>query len=100
MQTDEMINVQDFCIHHHVELSFIDIVSESGLVEIIQADETQLVPQNQLPQLERLVRLYYEMNINIEGIETITHLLNRLNDMRQEIVLLNNQLRFYENERE
>ena len=96
MQTDEMINVQDFCIHHHVELSFIDIVSESGLVEIIQADETQLVPQNQLPQLERLVRLYYEMNINIEGIETITHLLQHMQSMQLQIMQLSNRLALYE----
>ncbi len=56
------------------------------------------VPMHQLPQLEKMVRLYYEMDINMEGIETINHLLNRMNEMQQEIVKLQNRLGVYEEE--
>ena len=97
MQTDEMINVEKFCIHHQIELSFINSLSQSGLVEIIQTDEKRVVTLQQLPLLERLVRLHYEMNINIEGLETITHLLNRLDNMHREMLQLNNRLQFFEN---
>ena len=97
MQTDEMINVEKFCIHHQIELSFINSLSQSGLVEIIQTDEKRVVTLQQLPLLERLVRLHYEMNINIEGLETITHLLNRLDNMHREMLQLNNRLQFIEN---
>ena len=47
---------------------------------------------------EIMVRLYYEMDINMEGIETINHLLNRMNEMQQEIVKLQNRLGVYEGE--
>jgi len=67
MQTDEMIILDEFCIHHHI-------------------------------YLEKLVRLFYELDINLEGIETITYLLNRMNQMQQEILQLNNRLRIYEND--
>ncbi len=97
MQTDEMITVHEFCIHHQVEHSFIDLLCESGLVEIIIVDEKRAVPLNQLPQLEKMVRFYYEMGINLEGIETITHLLKRMNEMQQEIIKFNNRLQLYEN---
>ena len=98
MQTDEPIPVNEFCIHHKIELSFIHSLKDVGLIEVIQLDEKLCVPLSQLPQLEKLVRLYYEMDINLEGIETITYLLNRMNDMQQQIVKLKNHIQLYENE--
>lgn len=98
MQTDETIPVNEFCFHHKIELSFIHSLKDVGLIEVIQLDENLCVPLSQLPQLEKLVRLYYEMDINLEGIETITYLLNRMNDMQQQIVKLKNHIQLYENE--
>ena len=56
------------------------------------------VEESELPQLEKLVRLYREMDINLEGIETITYLLQRMNEMQRQIVQLTNRLSMYENE--
>jgi len=36
------------------------------------------------------------MDINIEGIETISHLLERVNELQQEIVALKNKVGLYE----
>jgi hypothetical protein len=98
MRTEDMIPADEFCIHHHIELSFIYSLNESGLIEIDRVEEKTFVPASQLPQLEKLVRLYYEMDINLEGIETITHLLQRMNHMQQQIQQLNNRLAMYEGE--
>lgn len=98
MQKEEMIPANEFCIHHNVELSFIYSLNESGLIEMTVIEEKLFVPVSQLNNLEKLVRLYYEMDINLEGIETITYLLKRMNDMQQQITLLTNRLRLYENE--
>ena len=96
MQTEEMIPANEFCLHHNIELSFIYSLKESGLNEISTVEEKTFVPVNQLNHLEKLVRLYYEMDINLEGIETITYLLQRMNEMQQQIGQLNNRLRIYE----
>ena len=98
MPTEEMIIINEFCIHHNIEISFINSLKESGLVEFMSVDEKICVPESQLPHLEKLVRLYYEMDINLEGIETITYLLSRMNEMQQKIVQLNNRLSIYEND--
>ena len=98
METIDLIPANLFCIHHGIELSFIQSLKESGLIEITIIEEKVFVPINQLPQLEKLVRLYYEMDINLEGIETITYLLQRLNDLHQQVVLLSNRLSMYEME--
>ena len=98
MQTEEMIAADEFCIHHNIELSFIHSLNKSGLLEILHTEEKIFVPVNQLNHLERLVRLYYEMDINLEGIETITYLLQRMNDMQQQIAHLSNRLSRYESD--
>lgn len=98
MQTEEMIPASEFCIHHNIELSFIHSLKESGLIEITIIDEKIFVPLSQLSFLEKLVRLYYEMDINLEGIETITYLLERMNDLQKQVLLLNNRMKMYEDE--
>ena len=98
MQTEEMIPADEFCIHHNIELSFIYSLKDSGLIEMTFTEEKLFIPSSQLSHLEKLVRLYYEMEINIEGIETITYLLQRMNTMQQQIVQLRNRLSIYEEE--
>ena len=98
MQTEDMVPASEFCIHHHIELSFIHSLKESGLIEITSIEENSFLHVSQLNQLEKLVRLYYEMDINLEGIETITYLLQRMNDMQQHIAALTTRLQLYEND--
>ena len=96
MQTEEMIAASEFCIHHNIDQSFILSLRDSGLIEITLVEEKIFVPESQLPNLEKLVRLYYEMDINLEGIETITYLLQQMHTMQQQILQLNNRLSRYE----
>lgn len=98
MQTEEMIIVKEFCVHHNIDITFIHALKNSGLVELIVVEDKLVIMQSQLAHLEKLVRLFYEMDINLEGIETITYLLSRMNDMEQQIMQLNNRLSMYEND--
>ena len=96
MTTTDMIAADEFCIYHNIEISFLYSLQRSGLVAITVIDEKVFVPASELPQLEKMVRLYYEMDINLEGIETITYLLQRMNDMQKEMKLLKSRLGMYE----
>jgi chaperone modulatory protein CbpM len=98
MPLGELIPVKEFCIHHNIELSFIRSLKDYGLIEIIDMEENIFLPADQLSHLEKLVRLHYEMDINIEGIETISYLLERIKDLQQEITMLSNRLKLYEGE--
>ena len=98
METEQMIPASEFCIYHNIELSFIYSLKESGLIDITSIEEKIFVPVSQLKHLEKLMRLKEEMDINIEGIETITYLLQRINDMQHHILVLTNKLAFYEND--
>lgn len=98
METETMIPVSEFCIYHNIELSFIYSLKESGLIDITSIEEKIFVPLSQLKHLEKLMRLKQELDINVEGIETIAYLLQRINEMQQHILQLNNKLIFYESE--
>ncbi len=96
MSTTQLIAASEFCMYHQVELSFIQSLQQSGLLTVIVQEEKLYVEEEELPQLEKMVRLYHEMGINIEGIETITYLLERMNDMQRQIAELNRRLSRYE----
>jgi hypothetical protein len=96
MKREYLIAVDEFCTHHNIENSFISSLQETGLIEITTIDETGFIDARQLEQLEKFIRFHYDLDINLEGIETITHLLQRIISMRDEIIALKNKLRFYE----
>ncbi|MCX6271166.1 MAG: MerR family transcriptional regulator [Bacteroidetes bacterium] len=91
-----LIPVNEFCTHHNIGISFIHSLQETGLIEIKTVEESVYIHKSRLPELERIVRLYFELDINLEGIETINYLLKQIFIMQDEITMLRNRLRLYE----
>ena len=98
MQTEELVPLQQFCTCHHIEQSLIFSLRDAGLVQIVHTEQEVCIPSSELNQLEKIVRFSTEMDINLEGIETIIYLLERMQGMQQQIVQLKNRLRMYEDE--
>ena len=98
MQTEYLISIDEFCASHSIEISFINSLQNNGLIDITTVKETNFIEADQLQQVEKFIRLYYDLDINLEGIETITHLLQRIGTMQEEIISLRNRLRLYESE--
>ncbi|MEO6733796.1 MAG: chaperone modulator CbpM [Ferruginibacter sp.] len=96
MQADQLIQVDTFCVWHNVEVPFIQTLHEYGLIEITTREDKDFIPASDLHHLERLIRLHNDLQINLEGVEAITYLLDRINEQQKEIGLLQNKLRFYE----
>ena len=96
MQTEFLVAVDEFCASHNIEISFIGSLQQNGLVEITTIGQAGFIDAGQLPQVEKFVRFYYDLDINLEGIETISHMLDRITAMQDEIITLRNRLRLYE----
>lgn len=96
MQTEYLVAVDEFCASHNIEISFISSLQQNGLIEITTIEQTGFIETDQLQQVEKFIRFYYDLDINIEGIETIAHLLERMQCMHDEITELRNRLRLYE----
>jgi hypothetical protein len=98
MQTEYLIAVDEFCTQHNIEASFISSLQQNGLIEISTIRETRYIDPEQLKQLEMFIHFFYELDINLEGIETINHLLLKIYYLQDEITTLRNKLRLYESE--
>lgn len=96
MHSAEFIAAGEFCAFHHVELSFLEGLHESGLIGVVVRDGAMLLPAENLPSLEKFVRWHYELAINFEGIEALAHLLQRMDTLQEENRILNNRLRGFE----
>lgn len=96
MRTENLITVNDFCVYHNVEYTFVDYLADAGLVKVITVNKTRSISLDEIQKLERLVRLHNELEINEPGIATINNLLQKLEDMEQEMSVLRSKLRLYE----
>ena len=92
---DEFIIINDYCKHSNVEPDFILMLNEDGLIDIKMINETSCFPASQLSEIERYAHLYYDLSINIAGIDAIRHLLKRMENMQMRIRQLENELKFY-----
>lgn len=95
MQTD-LIIVSEYCQKCHIDPSFILLLEEGGLIDLDTVEGEKYLLSSQLRRLEQYTRMYYDLSINIEGIDAIHHLLNRMDLLRQELNRLQNRLRLYE----
>mgnify|MGYP002236648542 FL=1 len=97
MQT-ELIIVSEYCHKCHIEPSFIDLLEEGGLINVHTEGGEHYLLLSELPNVERYSRMYYDLSINMEGIDAIHHLLERMEIMRREISSLRNQLIVFKRE--
>ncbi len=93
---NQLIILKEYCIHYKVEPSFVEELEELGLIRTIKREKEKYIPFEVLPELESFSRMFYELQINMEGIDAIHHLLNRIRTLREEMMELQNRLRFYE----
>ncbi len=92
METENLILIEKICSHHEVEISFVHALREYGLIEVVEVADHQYLPNEQLKDFEKMMRLHYELNINLEGIDAIAHLLERIEYLQQELNAAKNKL--------
>lgn len=95
MKEQILIALEEICIHHKIEVAFIHSLQETGLVKVITVNEALFIEIDQLPALEKYIDFHYTLGINLEGIETISHLLQRLDTLQEEVAQLKNKLNFH-----
>ncbi|MFD0976795.1 chaperone modulator CbpM [Salinimicrobium gaetbulicola] len=96
MDPKEFILIADFCECHNVQYSFINSLNEFGLLEIQVIEENEYIDPEQVRELERMMRLHYDLEINLQGIDAIRNLLNRVSELQDEVRILRNRLSRYE----
>jgi len=96
MSDEEMIPLETFCTYYQVERSFIETLESYGLVSISSREEQRFILMEEVVDLEKFSRLYYDLNINVPGIDALKHLLEKIKELQQETENLRARLRIYE----
>jgi hypothetical protein len=85
MEKANKISVEQCCVYYSIETSFIEQLDDHGLLELSRSGKKVFITYEQLPDLEKYMRLHYDLKINVEGIHAIKHLLDRVQYLQQEI---------------
>ena len=98
MAAKKLIAVKEFCAYHHISTELVHELYRNEVIELVMIKRTGYIAEKNLSHFEKVVRLYNDLQVNIEGIQTILHLLTHIEKKEAEITRLRNQLHFYTSE--
>ncbi|WOD42954.1 chaperone modulator CbpM [Hwangdonia lutea] len=96
METQDLIPIQIICKRYSIPVSFINTLQEFQLIEIIDEKDEFYIHTAQIKEVEKMMRLHYDLDINLEGVDVIFNLLKQVESLKNEINTLHNKLRLYE----
>ncbi len=96
MEAKDFIPVIQLCSHYKVEVSFFNALNEVGLIEITTIEQASYLHQDTIGDVEKMIRIHHELNVNIEGIDVVFNLLQKVDDLQNELNAAQNRLRLYE----
>jgi hypothetical protein len=96
MKAQEHIAINELCSHYQLEQHFFIRLDELGILEIERREEELYLHAEGLTRLEKVLRLHYDLEVNMEGIDVIFNLLNRMEQQEQELNQMRERLMRYE----
>ena len=96
IHTENLIPLDQLSVHLKIEMSFFNHLGDIGLIEIITIEQILYVHQDKMQDIEKMIRMHHELEINIEGIDIIFNLLEKIAIQQQELESLRNRLGLYE----
>lgn len=96
MNIENLIPVATLSAHYKVEISFFGHLNEMGLIEIQIIEDTQYIHPDAIYEIEKMIRMHQELEVNIEGIDVVLNLLEKIENLQNELTAVKNRLRLYE----
>jgi hypothetical protein len=96
MQTEKFILINHYCKHTETSLDFIYSLQEYGFIEIKQIENNVYVEPNDLAEIERINRLQNELGINLEGVDALNHMMQKVIRLEDELRIIKERLKIYE----
>jgi hypothetical protein len=93
MSIENFIPLETLSTHYNVELSFFSNLNEIGLIEIQTVEQLQYVHQDSIYEIEKMIRMHQDLQVNLEGIDVVFNLLQKIDSLKQELMDVRNRLR-------
>jgi hypothetical protein len=95
-EEEEIIPIEMFCSFYNVEPSFLETLESHGLISISQKENQRFILREEIAELEKFSRMYYELSINVAGIDALKNLLEKIHQLQREAAILKARLSIYE----
>ena len=96
MNKEDLIPAKEICVRYEVEYQFVSSLYESGIIEMVTIEETEYIHCDYLADFEKMIRLHRDLDINLEGLEAVNHLLKQIRELQKDNRRLRNRLGLYE----
>ena len=96
MKTNNYIAIEQLCEYYDVPVTFINTLNDFNFIEIATIEKINYVKKNQIGTIEKIMRLHFDLDINMEGIDAIQNLLKKVESLNFDILELRNRLNRYE----
>lgn len=80
-----LFNIIDICQSNNIEINFIKELHQNGLIEITVVENQQFVQDYEIAQIEKYHNWHYALEINIQGIEVVQRLLQKIEYLQHEV---------------
>jgi hypothetical protein len=97
MNPENLILLKTVCSNYQVELSFFTHLNEIGLIEIEIIEQSPYIREDQIKDIERIIRIHHELEVNPEGIDVVFNLLQKIDRLEKDLITTRNRLKLYEN---
>ena len=96
MTMETLIPIPQLSQYYEVEIPFFVALQEFGILEFATVEQVQCLHIDDLGRLEKVVRLHRDLQMNLEGIDVVLHLLARIETLQAELHQTRRRLQVYE----
>lgn len=89
---NERISREDLVKIYNIEITFFDELVDYGLLRVETENNIRYLMYEDLPTLERYTNWYYDLEINLPGVEVIQDMLKKMEGLQQKNRELMNKL--------
>lgn len=79
----ERISREELVKIYNIEITFFDELVDVGLLNVETENETRYLLYEDLPVFERFTNWHYDLEINLPGLEVISDMLRKMEDLKR-----------------
>ncbi|MCC7028942.1 MAG: hypothetical protein IT257_01465 [Chitinophagaceae bacterium] len=96
MNTEQYVSIEHLCVHYEVERTLFEHMTAYGLIDISLYDNEPAIALEHIADVEKIIRLYHDLEVNMEGIDVVLNLLKKISELQLKLSNAQNRLQLYE----
>lgn len=95
MNLENLTTVHSLASQYDVTITFFEVLDELGLIEVITVNENHYIHHDNIFKVEKIIRIHKDLELNLEGIDVVLNLLDKIETLQQELIATKNSLRLH-----